>query len=63
MVPTMVPRGAHYGAIRLASQTYQSASLCTEPDAATGDGVASCGQNTVKNRVGPEGFEPPTKGL
>ena len=34
MVPTMVPRGpengAHIGAIRLASQTYQSASDCTE---------------------------------
>jgi hypothetical protein len=34
MVPTMVPsdpeNGAHIGAVRLSSETYQSASLCTE---------------------------------
>ncbi len=38
MVPTMVPsdpeNGAHIGAVRLSSETYQSASLCTE----VGDG-------------------------
>ena len=32
MVPTMVPSGAENGAGRLASQTYQSASVCTETD-------------------------------
>jgi len=33
-VPSLPENGAHYGAVRLASETYRSASLCTE----TGDG-------------------------
>jgi hypothetical protein len=62
-VPTRVPRGADIGAVRLAPETYRLASLCTEVDDPTGDVVAVFGQKPRKNRVGPEGFEAPTKEL
>ncbi len=45
-VPTVVPRGAEIGAIRLASEKYESAPNCTERDP-TSDGTKSIG--TVKN--------------
>jgi integrase len=49
-VPTVVPRGARNGAIRLASQAYQAASICTESgDEEAGDDEEATGPN-VKRR-------------
>ena len=59
-VPTMVPRGAENGAVRVTSETYQSASVCIEeaksggkkqqrPMAVTGpQGVVYCDDSPVK---------------
>ncbi len=59
-VPTMVPRGAENGAVRVSSDTYQSASVCIEeaksggkkqqrPMAVTGpQGVVYCDDSPVK---------------
>ena len=55
MVPTMVPsdpeNGAHIGAVRLSSETYQSASLCTEVAAErnkNGDPKIAASSNNVE---------------
>lgn len=64
MVPTIVPRdpanGAHIGAVRLSSETYQSASLCTE-DGGTrnknGDPMIAASSNVVE-RCCPEAARP-----
>jgi hypothetical protein len=62
-VPTMVPRGAEIGAVRLSSEAIQFASLCTVTESATGDVVASCAKNSRKKTSRPGGIRTPDQGI